>query len=61
MRTTVLCALILVLLAVTLVVVPAQAAPRPAPAFALELFNGQTLRLVDLKGTAIIILFWTQW
>lgn len=61
MRTTVLCALILVLLAVTLIVVPAQAAPGPAPAFALELFNGQTLRLADLKGTAVIILFWTQW
>jgi cytochrome oxidase Cu insertion factor (SCO1/SenC/PrrC family) len=61
MRTIALCALILLLLAVILIVVPAQAAPRPAPAFALELFNGQTLRLVDLKGTAIIILFWTQW
>lgn len=61
MRTIALCALILVLLAVILIVVPAQAALRPAPAFALELFNGQTLRLSDLKGTAVIILFWTQW
>ena len=52
----------LVLGAVALVVaVPVQAAQGPAPAFALELFNGHTARLADLKGTAVILLFWTQW
>jgi cytochrome oxidase Cu insertion factor (SCO1/SenC/PrrC family) len=39
----------------------AAAAPAAAPAFALELFNGQTLRLADLKGTAVVLLFWTNW
>lgn len=37
------------------------AAPGPAPAFTLELFSGQTLRLADLKGTSVMLLFWTQW
>ncbi len=39
----------------------AQAAPGPAPAFTLELFNGKTLSLADLKGTGVILLFWAQW
>jgi hypothetical protein len=45
---------------VVLAIVPAVDAG-PAPAFTLELFNGQTLRLDDLKGTAVILLFWANW
>jgi cytochrome oxidase Cu insertion factor (SCO1/SenC/PrrC family) len=37
------------------------AGPAAAPAFSLELFNGQTLRLADLKGTAVVLLFWANW
>jgi hypothetical protein len=37
------------------------AAPASAPAFALELFGGQTLRLADLKGKAVVLLFWAEW
>lgn len=41
---------------------PGQAAPAaPAPDFTLELFNGQRLRLADLKGTGVILLFWAPW
>jgi hypothetical protein len=63
MLTRVLRALALLLLPAmaTAIAPPAQAAPGPAPAFALELFNGQTLRLADLKGTAVILLFWANW
>lgn len=61
MRISVLRAIALMLLAVTLIAVPAVAAPTAAPAFTLELFNGQTLKLADLKGTAVVLLFWTQW
>lgn len=51
-----------VLVVVTAAVAPAvQAAPTQAPAFTLELFNGQTLRLADLKNTAVIMLFWANW
>jgi cytochrome oxidase Cu insertion factor (SCO1/SenC/PrrC family) len=39
----------------------AQAAPAAAPAFSLELFDGRTLRLADLKGTAVVLLFWANW
>jgi hypothetical protein len=51
------------LVAAVLIVAPAvaPAAPAAAPAFALELFNGQTLRLADLKGTAVVLLFWANW
>lgn len=37
------------------------AKPVPAPDFTLELFNGRSLRLADLRGTAVILLFWTRW
>ncbi len=52
-----------VLLVAMLIVAPvvAQGAPRSAPAFTLELFNGKTLSLADLKGTGVILLFWAQW
>ena len=46
---------------VAVAVLPARAAQGPAPAFTLDLFNGRTLRLADLKVTAVILLFWTQW
>jgi cytochrome oxidase Cu insertion factor (SCO1/SenC/PrrC family) len=51
------------LLAAGLALVPgaAHATPGPAPAFTLELFNGQSLRLADLKGKAVVLLFWTEW
>jgi cytochrome c biogenesis protein CcmG/thiol:disulfide interchange protein DsbE len=35
--------------------------PVPAPDFTLEMFNGKSLRLADLKGTAVILLFWARW
>jgi cytochrome oxidase Cu insertion factor (SCO1/SenC/PrrC family) len=51
------------MLAAVLVVAPASAgaAPGPAPAFTLDLFSGKSLSLADLKGKAVIMLFWTQW
>ena len=61
MRIRVLRAMALLLLAVALIPVPAVAAQTAAPAFTLELFNGRQLRLADLKGTAVILLFWAQW
>ncbi len=61
-RTAVRLATVILLVAlVAAVPAAALAAPRPAPAFTLELFSGQTLRLADLKGTGVILLFWTQW
>lgn len=38
-----------------------KAAPKAAPPFSFELFNGQTLTLVTLKGSAVILLFWAPW
>ncbi len=32
-----------------------------APPFTLELFTGKILTLADLKRTAVVLLFWTQW
>lgn len=62
MRIPVLRAIALVLLITAGLACPAPAAQTvAAPAFTLELFNGQTLRLADLKGTAVVLLFWTQW
>jgi len=61
MRIPALRAVVILLLAVALIAVPAMAAQTAAPAFTLELFNGQTLKLADLKGTAVVLLFWTQW
>jgi cytochrome c biogenesis protein CcmG, thiol:disulfide interchange protein DsbE len=54
-------AIVLLLAGLTVVPTAVQAAPGPAPAFTLELFNGKTLSLSDLKGTAVILLFWAQW
>ncbi len=52
---------VLVALAVALALLPAQAAPRPAPPFSLKLFNGKTLTLDSLRGKAVILLFWAPW
>lgn len=52
-----------VVLVAALVVAPvaAQAAPAIAPAFTLDLFSGKTLSLADLKGRAVVLLFWAEW
>jgi hypothetical protein len=53
-----------ILLVLTAVVCPpaiAGSAPPRAPAFTLELFNGQDLRLADLKNKVVILLFWAEW
>jgi len=52
----------LVAAALAVVGLPAgQAAPRPAPAFTLQLLNGKTLSLSDLKGSPVVLLFWAPW
>lgn len=48
----------LVLAAVAL---PAAAAPRTAPQFELELFDGTTYRLAEARGSAVVLLFWAPW
>jgi cytochrome c biogenesis protein CcmG, thiol:disulfide interchange protein DsbE len=41
---------------------PAEgAAAGLAPAFALELLDGKTLRLADYVGSPVILLFWAPW
>jgi hypothetical protein len=49
------CAVVLVALT------PALSAPRVAPDFQLELFNGTTFRLAEARGTAVVLLFWAPW
>jgi peroxiredoxin len=49
------------LLAALLAAAPAQAAPRQAPAFDLELFDGTTFRLSEVRGSAVVLLFWAPW
>ncbi|MDR7520643.1 MAG: hypothetical protein QN131_15135 [Armatimonadota bacterium] len=51
----------LLALVVALAALPAPAAPRAAPAFSLELFEGNTLTLDGLKERAVILLFWAPW
>lgn len=56
--------LAVVMLVAAIMVVPtvAQSAPAAqAPAFTLELFSGQSLKLADLKGKAVVVLFWADW
>lgn len=61
-RRTLAVAAVAVLLAGIAVVPLTQAAPSgPAPAFTLDLFNGKTVSLADLKGTALVLLFWAEW
>lgn len=61
MRTSILRGAALLVIALTVAALPAQAAPTIAPAFTLELFNGKTLSLNDLKGTGVILLLWAPW
>ena len=44
-----------------LLVARAQGASPPAPEFTLELLDGRSLSLVDLKGSPVILLFWAPW
>ncbi len=48
----------LLTLALAMVALPAQGAARTAPDFTLQLFTGKTLSLNELKGSAVILLFW---
>lgn len=42
--------------------VPGQARGVVAPAFTLPLLNGEaTLRLADMEGSPVILLFWAPW
>ncbi len=52
-----------VLLAVLLAgLLPGQARGAAAPAFTLPLLDGKTtLRLADMKGSPVILLFWAPW
>ena len=34
---------------------------RPAPAFTLDLFSGESLRLADLRGRPVLINYWAAW
>jgi len=61
MRMTILRGAAVLALVTALVVLPAQAAPRTAPPFSLELFDGKTLTLDSLKGKAVVLLFWAPW
>jgi cytochrome c biogenesis protein CcmG/thiol:disulfide interchange protein DsbE len=40
---------------------PAPVVDAPAPEFALRDLEGQTVNLTDLRGTAVILNFWTTW
>jgi len=55
-------AVIVMIAAIMVVPTVAQSAPAAqAPAFTLELFSGQSLKLADLKGKAVVVLFWADW
>ena len=36
-------------------------APEAAPDFTVETFNGETLRLSDLRGQVVVLNFWASW
>lgn len=38
-----------------------QSGGKPAPAFTLTLLDGKTLRLADLRGSPVVLLFWAPW
>ena len=46
---------------VLMAIIPAVSAPRIAPDFKLELFGGKTFRLVEARGSAVVLLFWAPW
>lgn len=51
-----------VLLAVLLAgLLPVQARGAVAPGFTLQLLDGKTLSLAEMKGSSIILLFWAPW
>ena len=35
--------------------------PKPAPAFALPALDGTTVRLEDLRGKVLMLVFWATW
>jgi cytochrome oxidase Cu insertion factor (SCO1/SenC/PrrC family) len=41
--------------------VQAYEPPKPAPAFALPALDGNTVRLEDQKGKALLLFFWATW
>ena len=41
--------------------VQAYEPPKPAPAFALPALDGQSVRLEDYKGKALLLFFWATW
>lgn len=40
---------------------PGQLVDQPAPDFALELFDGETVALADFEGQAVALNFWGSW
>jgi cytochrome c biogenesis protein CcmG/thiol:disulfide interchange protein DsbE len=40
---------------------PPRLAGKPAPDVALDLFNGQQLRLTDYRGSIVVLNFWASW
>ncbi|RMF88067.1 MAG: TlpA family protein disulfide reductase [Nitrospinota bacterium] len=41
--------------------IPSPLVGKPAPPFTLQLFNGETLRLQDLRGKVVVLNFWASW
>lgn len=39
----------------------AAATARPAPGFEVKTLAGEPLRLADLRGRVVVLLFWTPW
>jgi cytochrome c biogenesis protein CcmG/thiol:disulfide interchange protein DsbE len=54
-------ALALAVVALAALLPAEEAAAGLAPAFALELLDGKTLRLADYRGSPVILLFWAPW